>query len=136
MVNVRSSRSQKNRYIRHLRLERAGESASALRQIRELAWQNVDDDPSPRVNFAMPTTIVAPIAVARARVPERSSEPALLAKAFAELGMQNSDEWGWENYERVLRHLVERNGARQLLEIGGGRNSNSTILPGWASNSR
>jgi SAM-dependent methyltransferase len=68
----------------------------------------------------MPATIAAPVAVST-RFPERGSEPALLSKAFAELGAQNSDEWGWDNYERVLRHLIERNGAREVLEIGGGR---------------
>jgi len=69
----------------------------------------------------MPSGLAAPIPLATAPAAPRRDEHALLANAFTELRVQNSDEWGWNNYERVLRHLVKRNGARQLLEIGGGR---------------
>jgi SAM-dependent methyltransferase len=75
----------------------------------------------------MPTTIAAPMPASGTKLPERGSEPALLAKSFAELGVQNSDEWGWDNYERVLRHLIRRNGARQVLEIGGGRTAKFSL---------
>jgi SAM-dependent methyltransferase len=56
-----------------------------------------------------------------ASAPAETARPLSLASAFAEFGVSNSDEWGWDNYERVIRHLVQRFGARQLLEIGGGR---------------
>lgn len=69
----------------------------------------------------MPTSLAAPIPFPKAPAAPRRDEPALLAHAFAELRVQNSDEWGWDNYDRVLRHLIARNGARQLLEVGGGR---------------
>jgi SAM-dependent methyltransferase len=75
----------------------------------------------------MPIATVAAIPVSGAKLPERGSEAALLAKVFAELGVQNSDEWGWDNYDRVLRHLIQRNGARQVLEIGGGRTAKFSL---------
>ena len=75
----------------------------------------------------MPTSLAAPIPFSTASVAPRRDEPALLANAFAELRVQNSDEWGWDNYERVLRHLIVRSGARQLLEVGGGRTAKFTL---------
>jgi SAM-dependent methyltransferase len=47
--------------------------------------------------------------------------PATLAEAFAALGVENSDEWGWDNYPKVVRHLAKTYGARRMLEIGAGR---------------
>jgi SAM-dependent methyltransferase len=44
-----------------------------------------------------------------------------LAEAFAELGIEHSDHWGWDNYTRVIRHLAASYGAGRLIEIGGGR---------------
>jgi SAM-dependent methyltransferase len=44
-----------------------------------------------------------------------------LADVFAELGVEHSDHWGWDNYTRVIRHLAGAYQARRLLEIGGGR---------------
>lgn len=57
-----------------------------------------------------------------ARVPAPGgSAPSTLAHAFAGLGLQNSDEWGWDNYKAVIRHLAQTFGARRMLEIGAGR---------------
>src|SRR5687767_3396169 len=44
-----------------------------------------------------------------------------LTDAFAPLGVEHSEAWAWENYERVVRHLTETFGAKKLIEIGGGR---------------
>jgi SAM-dependent methyltransferase len=44
-----------------------------------------------------------------------------LTEAFAPLGVEHSEAWAWENYERVVRHLTETFGAKKLIEIGGGR---------------
>jgi SAM-dependent methyltransferase len=44
-----------------------------------------------------------------------------LADVFARLGVENKDTWGWDNYDRVIRHLATSFGARRLIEIGGGR---------------
>lgn len=44
-----------------------------------------------------------------------------LASALALLGVQHTESWAWENYERVVRHLAETFGAKKLIEIGGGR---------------
>jgi SAM-dependent methyltransferase len=44
-----------------------------------------------------------------------------LAEAFTPLGVEHSEAWAWENYERVVRHLTETFGAKKLIEIGGGR---------------
>jgi SAM-dependent methyltransferase len=63
----------------------------------------------------------ATLEMPRVSAPVDTARPATLAGAFAELGVSNADEWGWDNYERVIRHLIQRFGARQLLEIGGGR---------------
>jgi hypothetical protein len=69
------------------------------------------------MSIALDSTLEIPHA--RAAAPE--GHPQTLAKTFAELGVSNADEWGWDNYERVVRHLIARFGARLLLEIGGGR---------------
>lgn len=47
--------------------------------------------------------------------------PSTLVNALAPLGVENRDEWGWDNYTRVIRHLAKTFGARRLLEIGAGR---------------
>ena len=58
----------------------------------------------------------------RARSPATErSKPSTLANAFASLGVENSDEWGWDNYTKVIRHLAKTLGARRMLEIGAGR---------------
>ena len=44
-----------------------------------------------------------------------------LTQAIAALGVENSAEWAWANYERVVRELASRLGAKRLLEVGGGR---------------
>lgn len=44
-----------------------------------------------------------------------------LTQAIAALGVENSAEWAWANYERVVRELAIRLGAKRLLEVGGGR---------------
>jgi SAM-dependent methyltransferase len=44
-----------------------------------------------------------------------------LANAFAALGVENREEWAWDNYTRVIRHLAKTFGARRMLEIGAGR---------------
>jgi SAM-dependent methyltransferase len=50
-----------------------------------------------------------------------SPKPSTLANAFASLGVENCDTWGWDNYTRVIRHLAKTFGARRMLEIGAGR---------------
>jgi len=52
-----------------------------------------------------------------------ASQPAAasLADAFRPLGVQHTESWAWENYERVVRHLTAAFGAKKLIEIGGGR---------------
>jgi len=52
-----------------------------------------------------------------------ASQPAAasLADAFRPLGVQHTESWAWENYERVVRHLTAAFGAKRLIEIGGGR---------------
>jgi SAM-dependent methyltransferase len=44
-----------------------------------------------------------------------------LARAFAELGVSNDRDWGWDNYEHVVRGLARILHAQRLLEVGGGR---------------
>jgi SAM-dependent methyltransferase len=55
------------------------------------------------------------------RSPAKPAVVPSLADAFAQLGVEHSDVWGWDNYTRVIRHLAATYGARRLLEIGGGR---------------
>jgi SAM-dependent methyltransferase len=50
-----------------------------------------------------------------------TSVPLTLESALAPLGVENSDEWGWDNYPRVVRHLAKTFDARRMLEIGAGR---------------
>lgn len=50
-----------------------------------------------------------------------SPMPSTLVSALATLGVENRDEWGWDNYTRVIRHLAKTFGARRMLEIGAGR---------------
>jgi SAM-dependent methyltransferase len=69
----------------------------------------------------MTTRLDAALELPRASTHTEAARPLSLAAAFSELGVSNSDEWGWDNYERVIRHLIARFGARNLLEIGGGR---------------
>jgi SAM-dependent methyltransferase len=69
----------------------------------------------------MSPTLDATLGLPHARAAAPEDHSLTLAKTFAELGVSNADEWGWENYERVVRRLIARFGARQLLEIGGGR---------------
>jgi SAM-dependent methyltransferase len=58
----------------------------------------------------------------RARLPATDrSKPSTLVNALAALGVENSDEWGWDNYTRVIRHLAKSFCARRMLEIGAGR---------------
>jgi len=66
----------------------------------------------------------APSRPAPAGTGTRSAAPAerdALAKAFAALGVQNHQEWAWDNYKRVVQDLATRLGAARLVEIGGGR---------------
>jgi SAM-dependent methyltransferase len=56
-----------------------------------------------------------------ARLPAKPAVALSLADVFAQLGVEHSDVWGWDNYTRVIRHLAATYGARRLLEIGGGR---------------
>ena len=52
----------------------------------------------------------------------RAAAPASpLATAFASLRVENSAEWAWDNYKRVVRHLSTHFAAHRLIEIGGGR---------------
>ncbi len=51
----------------------------------------------------------------------RHPAAATLAQALAPLGVEHTEAWAWENYERVVRHLTETFGAKKLIEIGGGR---------------
>jgi SAM-dependent methyltransferase len=60
------------------------------------------------------------LVVARAAVPGGAA-PSTLVQAFAGLGVENRDEWGWDNYKRVVRHLAQTFGAHRMLEIGAGR---------------
>lgn len=60
------------------------------------------------------------LVVARASAPG-GLRPSTLAQAFAGIGVENSDEWGWDNYKAVIRHLAQSFGARRMLEIGAGR---------------
>lgn len=69
------------------------------------------------MSTALDTTLEFPHA--RATAPD--GHPLTLAKTFAELGVSNTDEWGWDNYVRTIRHLIAYFDARQVLEIGGGR---------------
>ena len=50
-----------------------------------------------------------------------SASPDFLAHAFSLLDIENSDEWAWANYKRVIRNLRARLSAHRLIEIGGGR---------------
>jgi hypothetical protein len=61
----------------------------------------------------MSAGLEATLDLPRASAPTENARPLSLASAFAELGVSNTDEWGWDNYERVIRHLVQRFGARQ-----------------------
>lgn len=69
----------------------------------------------------MATSLDGTLELPFASAPLQTGRTLSLAGAFAELGVSNSDEWGWDNYVRTVRHLIARFGARQLLEIGGGR---------------
>lgn len=62
-------------------------------------------------------------AISEIRRPPASGSPmpSTLANALAPLGVENRDEWGWDNYTRVVRHLAKTFGAHRMLEIGAGR---------------
>lgn len=47
--------------------------------------------------------------------------PSSLAQTLASLHVENDADWAWANYERVVRELTNRLGAKRLLEVGGGR---------------
>ncbi|MES1155056.1 MAG: methyltransferase domain-containing protein, partial [Pseudorhodoplanes sp.] len=53
----------------------------------------------------------------------RSTAPRVntLALAFQPLGIERTEGWAWQNYERVVRYLTETFQAKKLIEIGGGR---------------
>jgi SAM-dependent methyltransferase len=50
-----------------------------------------------------------------------AAKPETLAEALQPLGIEHTESWAWENYERVVRHLTQTFGAKKLIEIGGGR---------------
>lgn len=56
-----------------------------------------------------------------ARRAVRAETSTTLAQALASLGVENHAEWAWANYERVVRELANKLGAKRLLEVGGGR---------------
>ena len=78
--------------------------------------QNVDTLSPPLAGVQSPSRGVA--------AADRSSS---LAQALAALGVENNAEWAWANYERVVRELATRLGAKRLLEVGGGRDPLFTI---------
>jgi len=43
------------------------------------------------------------------------------AETFASLGVDNHQQWAWDNYKRVVRGLAGLSANRSLLEVGGGR---------------
>src|SRR5919109_994555 len=65
--------------------------------------------------------VIAKIDGLQGRTAAKPAVAPSLAEAFAQLGVEHSDAWGWDNYTRVIRHLAATYGARRLLEIGGGR---------------
>ena len=57
--------------------------------------------------------------------PDRSGAgwraPFVLAKTLASLGVENQHRWAWDNYKRVVEELCRQLDAKQIVEIGGGR---------------
>jgi SAM-dependent methyltransferase len=48
-------------------------------------------------------------------------EPGALARSFASLGIENRDQWAWDNYKGVVEKLCRLHKAHSIVEIGGGR---------------
>src|SRR3954451_14185119 len=53
--------------------------------------------------------------------PPKTPADHVLAKALASLGVENHQAWAWANYKRVCHGLCNALSARQIVEIGGGR---------------
>jgi SAM-dependent methyltransferase len=53
--------------------------------------------------------------------PPKTPGDHVLAKALGSLGVENHQAWAWANYKRVCQGLCNALSARQIVEIGGGR---------------
>ena len=51
----------------------------------------------------------------------------VLADTLGSLGIENYQQWAWDNYKRVVQELCARFAASRIVEIGGGRDPLFTI---------
>ena len=66
---------------------------------------------------ALPVSSLNPTPIRRAA----AGKGGALADVFAALGVENQQQWAWDNYKRVVRALASQQANPSLLEVGGGR---------------
>ena len=69
----------------------------------------------------MPPDAASLLEVSPAARSGATASPNFLAQAFSSLDIRSDDQWAWDNYKPVVRHLCTRMAAQRLIEIGGGR---------------